>query len=123
MKSALKRTLLMLVVATVGVLCLAVDLNAQQVKHVSHAQAVSAAISKTAPVYPSTARQLRLEGMVEVQAYIKEDGSVERVENVSGNPVLLRAAQDAVKRWKFTPFKEDGKAVKAVASMNFTFKQ
>ena len=41
---------------------------------------------------------------------------------ITGNPVLLNAAVAAAKQWKFTPFTNDGKAVKAVAPITFTFK-
>lgn len=96
--------------------------SAQTVKHVNHAEAMSAAVQKVAPEYSGMARQLKLTGNVEVNVFISEDGKVEKVESVSGNPVLFRSAEDAVKKWKFTPFTEDGKAVKAVAAMSFSFK-
>lgn len=96
--------------------------NAQTSKHVNHADAMNAAVQKVNPEYSAMAKQLKLTGSVEVNVLISEDGRVEKVEPVSGNPVLFRCAEDALKRWKFTPFTEDGKAVKAVAAMNFSFK-
>ncbi len=68
------------------------------------------------------ARQLKLEGTVEVNVFISEEGAVERVETVSGNPILLKSVTDAMKHWKFRSIQEDGKAVKAVAGMSFSFK-
>jgi protein TonB len=91
-------------------------------KKVSRGEALSAATTKVQPDYPPAARQLKIEGSVEVEAVVSETGAVEKVNILSGNPVLTRPAAEAVKRWKFTPFTADGKAVKALAPVMFTFK-
>lgn len=96
--------------------------HGQDPKHVNHAEALSAAVQKVAPEYSPMARQLKLAGTVEVSAYIGEDGKVEKVVAVSGNPILFHCAEDALKKWRFSPFLQDGKAIKAVAAMNFSFK-
>ena len=105
-----------------ALLCLNTTMPAQTIKRITQAQAVGAAIEKPAPGYSTVARQLRLEGTVAVNAYISDDGTVDRVEGVSGNPVLLKAAADALKHWKFRPIQQDGRAVKAVAELSFNFK-
>lgn len=97
-------------------------LMADEVKHVTQAEAVKQALAKPQPEYPSIARQLKLEGKVEVEAAIGEDGSVESVKILNGNAVLTNAAASAMKHWKFQPFTDGGKAVKAVATLSFTFK-
>ena len=89
---------------------------------VSNSEAMKAATSRVQPDYPAIAKQLRLEGAVEVEAHIGEDGSVESVKPLTGNAVLANAAVTATKRWKFTPFTAGGKNVKAVASLTFNFK-
>jgi TonB family protein len=86
-----------------------------QGKKMSHAEAVAMAESKVAPVYPPTAKQMRVEGTVEVDVTIAADGQVEKAEPVSGNPLLTRAAVDAVKRWKF-------KSGPGSAVLSFNFK-
>jgi protein TonB len=96
-------------------------LQGQNLKRVSKAEAVSAAITKVQPEYPVVARQLKLEGTVEVEASITETGTVSDVKQVSGNPVLAKAASDALKKWKFNPFQADGKPVKALATLSFVF--
>ncbi len=90
--------------------------------HVSQAEAVKAAKERPAPEYPPMARQLHLEGAVQVEARIAENGVVEEVKPLTGNAVLMSAAVAAMKKWKFTPFVSDGKPTKAVADMSFTFK-
>jgi TonB family protein len=94
----------------------------EAVLNVSKTDAMRNATSKVAPTYPPMARQLGMQGDVEVEARITEDGSVESVKPLTGNPVLLNAAVAAMKQWKFTPFTNEGKAVKAVAPVVFTFK-
>jgi protein TonB len=92
------------------------------VKKVSRAEAMQAATTKVQPDYPPIARQLKVEGVVELEALIGENGKVEKVTIVSGNAMLTRAGADALKQWKFTPFTEDGKLVKALAPFTFAFK-
>ena len=57
-------------------------------------------IGRPQPEYPAIAKQLKLEGAVSLTAYVTEEGTVEKVEKVSGNPILLRSAGDALMRWK-----------------------
>ena len=68
------------------------------------------------------ARQLKLEGAVELEAVVSETGVVEKVNILSGNPVLTRPAADAVRKWKFSPFTADGKTVKALVPVGLNFK-
>lgn len=90
--------------------------------HVSQSDAIKAAKSKVEPEYPAMAKQLHLEGAVEVEARIGENGSVEDVKPLTGNAILMNAAVTALKKWKFNPFLADGKPSKAVADLSFRFK-
>ena len=60
---------------------------------------------KVAPEYPPFAKQLKIEGAVELEALVAENGTVEQVNILSGNSALTKAAADALKKWKFTPFR------------------
>jgi periplasmic protein TonB len=91
-------------------------------KKVSNSEASSAAVTKVAPEYPAMAKQLKIQGAVELEAVVTEAGAVEKVSIVSGNPVLTKSAVEALKKWKFTPFQQDGKVVKAVAQITMNFK-
>jgi protein TonB len=95
----------------------------EAVKKVSRTEAMQAATTKVQPVYPAIAKQLKVEGVAELEALIDESGKVEKVTIVSGNPMLTRPSAEALKQWKFTPFTEEGKPVKALAPINFIFKQ
>jgi protein TonB len=59
------------------------------------------------PAYPDLARRMHLAGVVKLQVTIAADGSVKSVSPLGGNPVLLKAAQEAVSRWKYTPAPEE----------------
>ncbi len=103
-------------------LCAAAALPADTVKRISGEQAMSAAISKPNPQYPEVAKQMKVEGSVELKVTIGEDGAVQEAVAVTGNPLLSRAAIDGVKKWKFKPFKEDGKGVRVVTNFSLGFK-
>lgn len=60
-------------------------------------------IRRVVPVYPDLARKIRLSGVVKLVAVVAPSGSVKSVSVVGGNPVLVKAAQEAVTAWKFAP--------------------
>ena len=90
---------------------------------VSHADAVKNALKKPSPEYSPMAKQMRIQGDVEVEVKIAESGEVSDVKVVTGNPMLSTTVVKAMKDWKFTPFTEDGKPAAAVANLRFSFKQ
>jgi TonB family protein len=89
---------------------------------VSSQEAMKAAVQKVPPEYSGIAKQMKILGRVEVEASISENGDVEAAKAISGNPLLTASAVTAVKKWKFTPFQENGAAAKAVAILIFEFK-
>src|SRR5579872_470851 len=95
---------------------------AESPRKLSHAEALAAVASKVAPEYPPMARQLKIEGAVELEAVVGENGQVESVNIVSGNPMLTKPAVEAVRKWKFTPLTPDGKPARFIAPINFNFK-
>jgi protein TonB len=107
---------------SIGVIPLA--LGEEELTHrVSEAEATKAIKSKVEPEYPAMARQMKLVGTVKVDVFIDTGGKVEKVQVVHGNPLLTSAAVTALKRWTFSPFTSEGKAVKAVAGFTLSFKQ
>jgi TonB family protein len=91
-------------------------------KKISKTEGLNAVKTKVAPEYPAVAKQLKIEGAVELEALVTESGTVDKVNIISGNPILTRPASDAVKKWKFAPFTSDGKAVKALVPVSMSFK-
>lgn len=88
---------------------------------VEESQAKKNIITKVDPEFPPIAKQLNLSGKVEVDAHVDETGKVEKVDSVSGNPILAGAAVNATKHWKFQPFESDGKPTKVVVRIAFDF--
>jgi protein TonB len=55
------------------------------------------------PVYPEIARKMNLNGTVRVQVVVSPNGNVKETKVIGGHPILVTAAVDAVKKWKFDP--------------------
>ena len=60
-------------------------------------------INRVQPVYPPLARQTRISGTVRLHAIIGKDGSVQQLEVISGHPLLVQSALDAVRQWRYRP--------------------
>jgi TonB family protein len=61
------------------------------------------------PSYPELAKQMRITGTVRLVAVVAPNGTVKMTEPVGGSPVLLKAAEDAVMKWKYAPGPEESK--------------
>jgi uncharacterized protein (TIGR02246 family) len=68
-------------------------------------------VARVEPVYPPLARQTRIMGLVKLHAIIGKDGRIGKLEVVSGHPLLIQSAMDAVKQWQYEPTRVKGKAV------------
>ena len=86
------------------------------------ADAVKAATNKPQPEYSAVARQMKVAGRVEVEAVVDTEGMVESVKSLTGNPILTQSAINAVRKWRFTPFAENGAPAKAVVTLSFEFR-
>lgn len=53
------------------------------------------------PQYPDIARKLGLSGVVRIDVVIAANGNVKETKVIGGHPILVNAAVDAVKKWKF----------------------
>lgn len=58
-------------------------------------------VSGPPPAYPELARKLNIKGIARVRITIAKDGKVTQVKELGGNPVLVSALVDAVKKWKY----------------------
>ncbi|HEV2467584.1 MAG TPA: TonB family protein [Candidatus Sulfotelmatobacter sp.] len=79
-------------------------------------------IRKVEPTYPADARLRRLSGPVTLDATIGDDGSVKTVSVVSGAAVLASAAKSAVREWRFSPAKLDGKPIESQKRITLVFR-
>jgi TonB family protein len=78
-------------------------------------------ISKTEPVYPPLAKAAKIGGVIVVEATIASDGHVAKVRAVSGHPMLMTSAMDAVRKWRYQPFLLNGGPIQVVASVEVNF--
>src|SRR6516164_1096437 len=60
-------------------------------------------VNRVQPMYPPLARQTRISGTVKLHAIIGKDGTVQSLTVESGHPLLVQAALDAVKQWRYQP--------------------
>ncbi len=60
-------------------------------------------VHKVAPVYPLLAKQAGIQGTVRVQLILDKEGVVKEVSVLSGHPLLVQAALDAVRQWRYQP--------------------
>jgi TonB family protein len=60
-------------------------------------------VNRVTPQYPEIARTMNLRGSVKAEAVVAPNGVVKTVEVKGGHPVLVRAAQSAILKWKWAP--------------------
>ena len=95
--------------------------TAQPSKVLDDAVARKNLIKSPAPVYPEAALAAKLTGEVVLQAQIGEDGRVQSARVISGPAMLRGAAIDAVAKWQFKPFLQNGVAVSVRAKLIVPF--
>ena len=81
----------------------------------------SRALSLPKPAYPIIAKQVGVQGAVSVQVLIDETGKVVSAKAVSGNPMLMPAAQQAAFGARFSPTKLGEQAVKVSGVITYNF--
>ncbi len=81
----------------------------------------SMALSRPSPAYPPLARQARIQGRVQLEAVISTGGTIESLRVVSGHPMLVPAALDAVRRWRYRPTLLNGEPVEVSTTIEVVF--
>jgi len=74
------------------------------------------------PVYPNSDSAPK-EGRVLLQAVVAEDGTVHDLKVITGNPLLARAAIQAVSQWRYRPYMLDGKPIRRTIEITLLFKR
>jgi len=78
-------------------------------------------VQRVQPDYPPLARQARVQGTVVLAATISEQGRIENLQVTSGPPMLVAAAIEAVRRWRYRPFLLNGEPVEVSTSITIVF--
>lgn len=78
-------------------------------------------ISRVQPVYPPLARAARIQGAVVIRAVISRSGTIENLQTLSGHPMLVPAALDAVRQWRYRPYILNGDPVEVETQVTVNF--
>jgi TonB family protein len=79
-------------------------------------------IHHVTPVYPAETRELRLQGAVVLEGVIGTDGAVRDIRVVSGDARLADPAVEAVRQWRYEPFRSNGEAVDMLSTITVHFR-
>lgn len=78
-------------------------------------------ISQARPVYPPLAKSARIQGVVRLSAIIGRDGAIDSLQVVGGHPLLVPAALEAVRSWRYQPTLLNGEAVEVLTQIDIHF--
>jgi TonB family protein len=76
--------------------------------HLSPEDATALLLHKVVPEYPPLAHQAHIQGAVVLKADISREGTIENLQMISGHPMLVPAAIEAVKQWRYKPYAPTG---------------
>jgi protein TonB len=96
----------------------------KQIKVGGNVQAANL-LKKITPLYPALAKSARIQGTVRFTAIIGKDGTIQNLQLISGHPMLVQSATDAVKQWIYKPTLLNGEPVEVITQIdvNFTLSQ
>jgi|HubBroStandDraft_1064217.scaffolds.fasta_scaffold06046_3 TonB family protein len=80
-------------------------------------------VHKVEPVYPAEARKANLQGVIALDIVVGRDGSVVSMHALNGPDVLARAAMDALRWWKFEPYRVNGQPAVVETTLAVEFKK
>ena len=78
-------------------------------------------IRKVTPTYPPLARSVRIQGPVVLEALISKAGTIENLRAISGHPMLIPAALDAVRQWQYRPYILNGEPIEVETQITVNF--
>jgi TonB family protein len=79
-------------------------------------------IKKVQPQYPQAALAVHAQGAVQIEATVNKEGNVINPKVLSGDPILGRAALEAVRQWRYKPYSLDGQPVEIQTQITINFK-
>jgi protein TonB len=78
-------------------------------------------LRRVQPQYPPLAKQIGVQGMVVLQAIISRTGEVESLRTISGHPILVGAALEAVRQWRYRPYVLNGAPIEVETQITVNF--
>ena len=79
-------------------------------------------IKRVTPRYPQNALSMRIQGTVQLEATIDKEGNVRNIRALNGDPILARAATEAVQQWRYKPYYLDGQPVEIQTQITVNLK-
>jgi protein TonB len=79
------------------------------------------AIDRPNPEYPAIAKAAHVQGTIVLHAIISKDGAVQDLQYISGPPLLMKAAMDAVRQWRYKPTELNGEPVEVDTTIQVIF--
>src|SRR5512146_1463492 len=76
---------------------------------------------KVEPLYPIIAQRAHVQGTVELKAIISKEGTIQNLQLVKGHPLLVSAAIDAVKQWRYRPYILNGEPIEVETTVLVNF--
>ncbi len=67
--------------------------------------------TRVQPIYPAIARKMNVAGSVKVEVVVAPSGEIKSTKVIGGHPLLVNAAVDALKQWKYEPAGEETTSV------------
>ena len=80
-------------------------------------------VHRVDPIYPAEARKDSLQGIIALDIFVSQDGSVIGMRALNGPDVLAKAAMDALRWWKFSPYRVNGEPVEIETTVAVEFKR
>jgi protein TonB len=78
-------------------------------------------VHRVEPPYPTLAKAARIQGEVKLQAIISKQGTIENLRVISGHPMLVKAAVDAVEQWRYRPYILNGEPIEVETQITVNF--
>jgi len=78
-------------------------------------------IYRVQPTYPPLARQVRVQGTVELRAIISRAGTIENLVVVGGHPTLVKSAIEAVRQWRYRPYLLNSEPIEVETEITVNF--
>jgi protein TonB len=79
-------------------------------------------VRRVDPVYPPLARSVRVQGQVVLAAIISKAGTIQHLQVLSGHPMLVNAALEAVSQWRYRPYVLNGEVIEVETQITVNFK-
>ena len=94
---------------------------ASQSVWLSPQQAESRLLNRTEPQFPAAALAAHRAGTVVLHVQVAEDGSVANIRTLSGDPILANAAIEAVRNWRYQPYRQHDRPAQFQTDVTLTF--